>query len=201
MPITSQSSYIGETAYKENVRMRKSEYQKRQEGEATVFEVTPAKAPKLMLPLVGGIGFTIFGYFFYDAEIGFFFFYAGIVFIVLAWFLDWRPRAHKKKSTFRVTPNVIEAKGRTFNKDDIHRLIIKNGVSHKIAGASNILTTDKLTNVTIAANSAYLEKLSRVANSLDLETGGKAYMLAGGMDETTAFGLLKDVCKVIGFSV
>jgi hypothetical protein len=37
-----------------------------------------------------------------------------------------------------------------------------------------------------------------VANALEVETGGRAYVLAGGMDQTTAFGLLSDVTKVLG---
>jgi hypothetical protein len=35
---------------------------------------------------------------------------------------------------------------------------------------------------------------------VDLETGGKAYTLAGGMDSTTAYGLMTDVGKVIGLT-
>ena len=36
------------------------------------------------------------------------------------------------------------------------------------------------------------------AHSLDLEAGGKAYILGGGMDETTGVGLMKDVRNIIG---
>jgi len=39
-----------------------------------------------------------------------------------------------------------------------------------------------------------------ICYSLDVEAGGKAYVLAGGMDETTAYGLMRDVSKVLGFS-
>jgi hypothetical protein len=43
-------------------------------------------------------------------------------------------------------------------------------------------------------------KIAQVANSLNVETGGKSYLLAGGMDETTAYGLLHDVSKILGLS-
>lgn len=40
---------------------------------------------------------------------------------------------------------------------------------------------------------------SRSANGLEVEAGGRAHVLAGGMDETTAFGLLTDVSRVLQF--
>jgi hypothetical protein len=38
------------------------------------------------------------------------------------------------------------------------------------------------------------------AHGLEVETGGRGYVLAGGMDKTTAFGLLSDVSRVLGFN-
>jgi hypothetical protein len=46
---------------------------------------------------------------------------------------------------------------------------------------------------------AYRAKVGQIANGLTLESGGKSILLAGGMDDTTAYGLLTDVGKVIGF--
>jgi hypothetical protein len=185
--------------------MTNSEYQKRQEGSGTVFEVTPATAPKNAFGVVGGlIVMVVFGFLFYSFShpAGIFFMCIGGLFVWLGWSLDRRPKAHKSKATFRVTPSAIETSGRTFNKEDIHRLIVKNGMSDKITMASyslvNVAGTS--TGAGVAAGAQWLEKVSKVANSLDVETGGKAYALAGGMDETTAFGLLQDVSKVIGFT-
>jgi hypothetical protein len=45
----------------------------------------------------------------------------------------------------------------------------------------------------------YRARVSRIANGLTLEAGGKSTLLAGGMDDTTAYGLLTDVSKVVGF--
>jgi hypothetical protein len=42
---------------------------------------------------------------------------------------------------------------------------------------------------------AYRARVGRIANALTVESGGKATFLAGGMDETTAYGLLADVGK------
>jgi hypothetical protein len=38
-----------------------------------------------------------------------------------------------------------------------------------------------------------------VANTLNVEMGGRSTVVAGGMDSTTAYGLMTDVSKVLGF--
>lgn len=160
--------------------MADSEYHKGQEGNGTVFEVTPATAPKITALIVVGVMSGVVGFLLY-----FVFAPAGIFALcicgatILAGSKDWRPKAHKSKATFRVTPSAIETSGRTFNKKDIHRLIVRSGAA--------------VVNKTFAAG-----YYSDIVHSLDLEAGGKAYTLAGGMDEPTAFGLLKDVRSIIG---
>ena len=171
-----------------------SEYQKRQDGSSTVFEVTPAAAPKFMWMLImGGI----------CCVLGLFTFPCGIALLALAavaiwfgWSYDARPKAHKQKSSFRVTAEAIEANGQTFKKEDIHRLIIKNGMSNEVVTGPNVLVP---VSGSMAQGMMQRAKVGAMANGLELETGGKAHLLAGGMDATTAFGLLTDVCKVIGF--
>jgi hypothetical protein len=49
------------------------------------------------------------------------------------------------------------------------------------------------------AGMAYRARVGLIANALTVESGGKATFLAGGMDETTAYGLLADVGKVLHF--
>jgi hypothetical protein len=46
--------------------------------------------------------------------------------IYRGWFRDPRPKEWRSKATIRVTPSVIETNGRTFNKEDISRLIVKS---------------------------------------------------------------------------
>jgi hypothetical protein len=155
--------------------MADSEYHKGQEGNVTVFEVTPATAPKQQILIVMGVIIGVIGFLFYFvfAPAGIFFFcICGAM--IWAGSKDWRPRAHKSKATFRVTPSAIETSGRTFNKKDIHRLIVRRD------------------------ETVHYSLYFGIDHVLDLEAGGKAYTLASGMDETTAFGLLKDVRNVIG---
>ena len=173
---------------------RASEYHKRQDGAVTVFDVTPASAPKFMyLVIIGGVigliglGMITSGGIFMIAMAGLAIWYG--------WFRDQRPKDHKTPSTFRVTSDHIEARGRTFKKDEIHRLILKNGITDK-----ELPVQQWTTNRNEMAGMAHRAKLSTVANSLNVETGGKSIMLAGGMDETTAYGLLTDVSKVLGWT-
>ena len=75
--------------------------------------------------------------------------------------------------------------------------IIKNGLR------KDGQTWDTITTKTSGATLSRIEqqtKNSAVCYSLDLEAGGKAYKLAGGMDETTANGLMHDVSTVLKFS-
>lgn len=173
-----------------------SEYHKRQDGGVVVFDVTPAPVPKytyivimsgiacLFGLLVGPIGWLTL------LPLGAFGVWFGYV-------RDMRPPAHRKPSSFRVSPASVEVSGRTFAKDDIHRLIVKNGISNEVI--PNIAFANPAMGAAMGA--AYRVKVARVTNSLELETGGRAHVLAGGMDQTTAFGLLTDVSKVMGLSV
>jgi hypothetical protein len=178
--------------------MAGSEYRKRQEGNAWAFEVTPAKAPKLMLLAIGGAILILFTFMMGLGPISWIIFLPiGALGIWAGYFRDPRPPAHRSPATFRVTPSAIEANGRTFSKDDIHRLIIKNGVSNEVVGSPNVLVPVA---TATAMGMAHRAQVSTVANALEVETGGKGYFLAGGMDQTTAFGLLTDVSRVLGFS-
>jgi hypothetical protein len=177
--------------------MSGSEYQKRQEGTATVFEVTPAPQKRFMLIVIlGGIG-VLFGLAVFGSER-----FLGLLMlggcgyaVYWAWTKDLRPLEHRSPSTFRVTPDTIESKGQSWRKADIHRLIIKNGITKNIATAPGVLVEVP---PMAAAGAAHRMQVSLTANGLEVEAGGKAHMVAGGMDETTAFGLLTDVSRVLG---
>lgn len=172
---------------------KSSEYEKQREGNATVFKVTPAQAPKFWFMVIfgaililgglaamsgGGLPFLLMG--------GFAFWYG--------WFRDQRPKEHRHPSTFRVTGDAVEVEGRRIAKDDIHRFILRNGITDKELGIEQY-------NVSAAQASGMARRaqLAMICNSLTLESGGRATHLAGGMNEVTAYGLLRDVGDVLGF--
>ena len=177
--------------------MSQSEYAKRQDGDAFVFEVTPAQSPKFIMIAVGGAVLGLIGLLMGPA--------GWILFLpVAAWaiwfgyYKDIRPAAHRVSSKFRVSPTAVESGGRVFAKDDIHRLIIKNGLNNQVLGNPSVVVP---VNASTAMGVAHRGKVAAVSNALELETGGKSYLLAGGMDSTTAFGLLHDVSKVMGLAI
>jgi hypothetical protein len=184
--------------------MSNATYVKRDEGNVTVFEVTPATAPKFWwfiiigaILLVGGIAdlnayshsklktaeptwiLTVF---------------PGILLVWLG-SRDWRPKAHRGPSAFAVTADSVTTNGVTITNKDIHRLIVRNPKSD--TGDVVVVTVGMPIPGQVAGRNHNF-RLGRVCNSLDLEAGGKAYVLAGGMDETTVFGLLSDVAALLG---
>jgi hypothetical protein len=111
---------------------------------------------------------------------------------------DLRRKGYKENATFRVTPETIKAAGKTFKKEDIHRILIRNGISdQEVSASGNIEMT---VSGAQAAGMMYRARVGAIANGLCVETGGKATIIAGGMDATTAFGLLTDVSRILGFS-
>ena len=186
--------------------MNTATYQKRQERDSTVFEVTPAGHSRLWWFLIIGALLLVGGIADYNsysrkrsatAEPTFLLLIP--VGIVLVWLgnRDWRPKAHRGPRTFSVAADSVTTNGMTINNKDIHRLIIRNPKSDN----------DQIVVVTVGQPLPILGNVAgktsrlrdaRVCHGLDLEAGGKAYTLAGGMDETTAFGLLSDVAALLG---
>ena len=175
-----------------------SEYTKRSDGNATVFDVTPAPAPKFWTLVVIGALCALGGLSSLGSSPSF-----AIVFLAMGgfslwygWSRDQRPKPHQTKATFRVTPEKIETNGFSINKDDIHRLLIRNGITDQElnTGVEMSVSTAQ------AAGLEHRARLATIANALTVESGGKSKILAGGMDKTTAFGLMTDVSKILGFS-
>ncbi|MCR6645247.1 MAG: hypothetical protein NVV62_12480 [Terricaulis sp.] len=169
-----------------------SSYQKSESNGVTTFTVTPADAPKFIFGLIMGGFFGLLGLMMMPV---------GIIVVAAAgaliWFslADQRPKEHRAVTSFRVSPERVEIGGQSFSRDDVHRVIIRNGVTGKE------VLEHYTTSASAAAGMAHRAHMARVANALTLESGGRATFLAGGMDEVTAYGLLRDVCKVLGFKV
>jgi hypothetical protein len=161
----------------------------------TVFVVTPATPPKFGTAIGAGGVAVVLGL----GMIG----SGGMLLLPLGAFAVWyglkrdiRPKGYKEPATFRVTSNSIEVNGRTFKTEDIHRLLIRNGLTDQEIPLDGVTME---VSAAAGAGMAYRARVSTIANGLTLESGGKSTLLAGGMDNTTAYGLLTDVSKLIGF--
>ena len=165
------------------------------DGTTTVFDVTPATPPKFGSAIGAGAVASVLGLGMITSG-GIFLLALGGFSIWYGWKRDIRPKGYKEPATFRVTPNTIEAGGRTFKSEDIHRLLIRNGITNQEIPLNGVRME---VSAAAGAGMAYRARVGMIANGLTLESGGKSTLLAGGMDDTTAYGLLTDVSKVVGF--
>jgi hypothetical protein len=180
--------------------MSASEYQKRQDGNAMVFNVVPAPQKRFMFIVIMGGLLAFLGLSFFSSAhlLGLIAMAGGGTAVWWGWTHDLRPPAYRTPSSFRVTGDAIQSNGNTFSKNDIHRLIIKNGLTDEEVGVPGLLIEVPRAQ---AMGMAHRAEVSRTAHGLEVETGGRGYVLAGGMDKTTAFGLLSDVSRVLGLTV
>ena len=155
--------------------MSASEYCKRIEGSKVFFDVTPASCPKNKSALFIAAPILLIMFLV--------FFPLGILTALAVWYFgfyrDWRPAAHRGPSTFSVTPAEIEWKSRTFKKDDIHRLLVRNGIS-KNEVANAFIASGAPGTGAFAVGQQYRAKIAAVTNSLDLEAVG---MLIPSLEE------------------
>jgi hypothetical protein len=138
---------------------KSAEYTKDQQGNTQVFHVTPAPPLKYstaigigVFCLVAALGSLSSGL------VGFalFFMAMGAICVWAGFFRDIRPRPHREPRTFQASPSGIEVDGRTFKRDDIHRLIIKNGMSDQM-----LTTWNPAQAVLMAPHKTALSKRSR----------------------------------------
>lgn len=187
-----------------------SSYEQEQLGEGRVrFTVRPAKVPNAsggptvlaaifvlivlgtMSRAEGGFGLII------RLAISFF----GARFIhrsVNAWFTRSADQRRSPGGTFVVSPAAIEGVGGSIARDQLHRLIVRNGVPDV---EETVIHTGGMQGAMAvgAANdrAANRAKAGRVSYMLCAESGGRSVTLGGGMTEVTAHGLLTDVSRIL----
>jgi hypothetical protein len=193
-----------------------SSYRQEPAGEGRVrFAVTPASAPRskgaaniiaaLFALLV--IGTTPAHS---ASALVFFRFAFGIVgawFVrkfVNKWFAGRVDKIRSPGGTFVVSPTGIETSdGATIEREQLHRLILRNGVP-EIAGGSVAVETGTMYSAMQAgaANDRAVNRARAKAVSYMLcaECGGRSTTLAGGMTEVTAHGLMTDVSRILGLA-
>jgi hypothetical protein len=165
-----------------------------------VFSVVPAPQKRFMFIVIMGALTVLLALAFFSSEhlLGLIGIAGGGAAVWWGWTHDLRLVEYRTPSTFRVSGESIQSNGKTFVRADIHRLIIKNGLTDEEVGVPNLLIETPRAQ---AMGMAHRAEVSRTAHGLAVEMGGRGYVLAGGMDKTTAFGLLTDVSRVLGMGV
>lgn len=164
-------------------------YQRYQEGDWLRIEVCPAAAP---LNWFAAIGSLMFGAFTVGSTTPFLwvmgYLFAAILGAVLL--LDPRGKGAGHRTDFRVGVAGIELKGKLLGKADIHSIRIKNPYGGEIEihyDASQGLSMGTLVGM------AHRRKVSETAFQIQVEVAGKAHLLAAGLDEVTARGIVADI--------
>lgn len=170
-----------------------AEYVKQADGAGLRFDVSPAAAPILWFPAVlavvlgGGIIGSGMPYLWV----------LGMLFPLVTWLVlvkDQRGGNADAARSFRVNQDGIETEGVLLRKEDIHQLTIRN----KFAGNFEVVyDADRGLSTGAAMGLAGRRALAEVAYRVEAEAGGKAHVLAAGLDETTARGVVADVGKVL----
>ena len=160
-----------------------------------LFQVHPASSPSYVTSILIGIVFIkigvallingSFNYALFIGGMGVFMFWNGN--------RDHRPHSQTIISNFQVNNKGIKSNDHFFDKIEIHRLIIKNAINTNISFDRN--------SVLQGQRAQHQSNVADVSYSLNVESSGKSFQLAGGMDETTAFGLMTAVTRIIGFQV
>jgi len=170
-----------------------AEYTKHQDGAWQSIKVAPAAASVNWFAAIGSVALgatTVGSGMAYFWVLGLLF--AAIAGLVLL--LDPRGKSAATPTSFRVGPDGIEVGGQLLRKADIHDLRIKNkfgGDIEIVYDASRGVSTGTLVGM------AHRRKVSDVAYRIEAEAGGKAYVLAAGLDEVTARGMAAEIGKAM----
>lgn len=170
-----------------------AEYVKREDGAWLHFSISPASAPVLWFPaiLAIGLGAGVIG-----SGLAYFWI-LGSFLAFLTWLIllkDHRGGGPSSTHEFRVSHSGIELGGTLLRKEDIHHIVIKN----KFAGNIEIAyDANRGLSTGTAMGLAAREALTKVAYRVEAEAGGKAHVLASGLDETTARGLASEIDKAL----
>lgn len=119
------------------------------------------------------------------------------------WFAGKVDKLRSPGGTFVVSPTAIETNGTTITRQQLHRLIVRNGVPDIQGGAVAVNTGTMLTAMEAgAANDRAVNRARAIMVSYMVcaEAGGRSYTLAGGMNEVTANGLMTDVSRILGLA-
>ena len=188
--------------------MPKSAYLGVDSDGSTTFSITPASAPWPVTVMVLVVILFLFGLAALHDSFG-----GGLLILIvpaaiLAWILK-RNRRLREPMSFTVDANGIQVGGSRLPWASVHRLVLRNHVTEReVIPDVTLVTTPGITGfagrdivmgataggvmMSHASRQAWDRKRALVSWRLDADAGGQATTLGCGMDEVTAYGLLRD---------
>lgn len=168
-----------------------SEYKKTKTADGVRFEVIPAKGP---LPI--GLGIAALFLFFIGLGVHIVFSLFLVASVGYVMFKNYRQsHLYRTPASFTVSKDGVRHDNGFISVEDIHRAIIRNHVNNADV---DLVAYNNMHAVSVNNEAKRLNKLAPISYRLDIESGGKATTLAGGLNETTAYGLMTDVGNIVG---
>jgi hypothetical protein len=170
-----------------------AEYVREQANEGLRLLVSPAAAPVLWLPalLSVGMGAGVVG-----SGLAFSWVF-GALFAAGTWLLlvkEHRGGGRIGPRSILVNAQGIQTEGIALRKEDIHYLRIRNKFG---AGVEIVYDADRGLPTGTAIGLGGRKALADVAYRVEVEAGGKAHVLAGGLDEVTARGIATEIGRAL----
>ena len=178
-----------------------------EEGDATVFTVTPGGARRSMSMIIGGGTFILAGWMFRDS-LGPMLFWMCVglgSLIILTTGGDWRPASHRRKSVIRVSDAGFDVNGKTFSRASVKRLIVRNPLySNEPARTVVFSGPDSASvNAQLAAHEGYQREWANLVEGsyeIVLDADHKDTVIAGNLSAQSADRLMRSLCDVSGMA-
>jgi hypothetical protein len=171
-------------------------YKKITSGDSAIFEIEPEVAPSflkssiwlLILPILLLWGISVAIGFIVTALLG-----------IWIYFIQKNKNVTKgrERMEFTVRENGIQFGNKFYDKEDIHRIIIRNHMNEKYLYISAEMS--RKSPMATQQGLKLREKLIAVSYRVDIEYKGNAITVAGGLTEPTAFAIYSDMSKILNF--
>lgn len=170
-------------------------YGKTLDGGVTRFDTEPSGPP---IPIMEAVMLSAICVFMIALVPAFGLIFSLVVGLLYVFAMYRSPKATKWRapSSFKVSAEGVEFGGMTFLTRDIHRLIIRNHVNGA-ESSGNQYAFGPMHGASVQLHAKRLRALVPVSYRLDMEVGGKATTLAGGLDEPAAYGLMREVSAIL----
>ncbi|HBS34042.1 MAG TPA: hypothetical protein DEA50_03050 [Parvularcula sp.] len=177
------------------------------EGNATVFTVTPGGARRVWSLIGGGATFILAGLMWREL-LGEVLFWAAIgtgVLVMAPGLKDQRPASHRRKSVIRVSEAGFDVNGKTYARSAVKRLLVRNPLKSDQPARIIVFTGPSAADVNaqVAAHEGFEREWSALADGtyeIVFDADHKDTVIAGNLSAQSVDRLLRSLCDVSGMT-